>query len=511
MKKYIIHILTTVCLLFSLASCSDYLDVTPSDKQTAEQLYATKSGFYTASNGIYDALSSDALYGKHMTWEAIELMSKRYSTTKCTQYMKDLASNSYTTSYASPVLSDIWQNAYEVILAANLLIDQVEKQSGVLTETEANILRGEMLTVRAFLHLDMLRLFGPTPLDGTDQLSIPYNESTNIAVLDLLPMSEVVSKILSDLDEAEQLLANDPIIENGPMMSEVDGESVQLRYRQFRFNYYTTIALKARAYLWIGDKENALAQALKLINDSKVAENFPFVDPNKLLANTSNPDRVFSSEVLMGVYDKDRDQVFTDYFSSDAPSTQRLQPYSTFVMGGQVGLFYNIMVGSETTDYRYQSQWELASGTAEGFILTKYKEIDKPDVDDEDSEYYYSRMIPLIRLSEMYYIAAECEPNSIDGAKWYNTIRAHRGCITIPDEYVQIYVAYGYWDEYFPLMLSQEYLREFYGEGQWFYFTKRREIATGYGVGVVSAYDNGSSMSMDYLTVQPPLPEDEMK
>ena len=42
----------------------------------------------------------------------------------------------------------------------------------------------------------------------------------------------------------------------------------------------------------------------KLLTDSKVNEHFPAVDPNKLLANQSNPDRVFSSEVLAGIYKK---------------------------------------------------------------------------------------------------------------------------------------------------------------------------------------------------------------
>ena len=64
--------LCVLCLLCVLSvSCDDYLDVTPSDKQTAAQVFASKAGFYTASNGIYDALSGDALYGKQMTWEAV--------------------------------------------------------------------------------------------------------------------------------------------------------------------------------------------------------------------------------------------------------------------------------------------------------------------------------------------------------------------------------------------------------------------------------------------------------
>ena len=154
MKK-ILYLLAIAVLSFS---CSNFLDVVPKDQQTAEQLYSTKAGFYTAANGIYDGLASDELYGAHMTWEAIDIMAKRYSTTEASLEFRDLSSNNYTSLYVSPILTEIWQKAYELILAANLLIDEVDQQSGLLSEDEADILRGEMLAVRAFLHLDMLFL-----------------------------------------------------------------------------------------------------------------------------------------------------------------------------------------------------------------------------------------------------------------------------------------------------------------------------------------------------------------
>lgn len=256
MKQYInknlgrtsLCVLCFLCALCAFTACDDYLDVTPSDKQTAAQVFANKAGFYTVANGIYDGLASDDLYGKQMTWEAIDIMSQGYRTSNSLQYMKSLAASNYTDNYASPVLASIWTKAYELIMNANLLIDQVDKQKGLLTATEADILKGEMLAVRAFLHLDMLRLFGPSPVNGLDQLAIPYNESVDVFAHDLISIEEAVKKIIRDLDEAEQLLQQDPIIENGPMMSPPEGdESVQLRYRQYRMNYYTVIALKARA------------------------------------------------------------------------------------------------------------------------------------------------------------------------------------------------------------------------------------------------------------------------
>ena len=510
MKKQGLYITIIACLL-GLSSCSDYLDVAPSDKQTSEQLFASKAGFYAAANGIYDGLSSDALYGKQMTWEAIEIMCQSYSTMKSSTLYKNYAANNYTEMYTAQALSNIWGEAYKLILASNLLIDQIDRQSGLLTNQERDCLKGEMLATRAFLHLDMLRLFGPSPFNGIDQKAIPYNESSNVAALDLLTIKEVGEKIIRDLDEAEKLLSADPIIENGPMMSEPeDGGSVQLRYRQYRFNYYAVIALKARAYLWVNDKENAKAQALRLINDEKVQKMFPAVDPNALLANSSNPDRVFSSEVLLGIYDKDRNNVYTNYFSGSAPSAQMLQPYSAYIVG-QYGLFSNMLLGIENSDYRFQSQWEAATGTgATGHNFTKYKEIDRPDATDENSEYYYAKMIPLVRMQEMYYIALEGSSDTNEKVDWYNKARMRRG---LPDlnvlnmtPYFTMYWDYGYGN----VFLSNEYRREFWGEGQWFYFAKRVDIV-GNGIAVGYYSDNGASQAPAQYNPQPPLPSGEMK
>lgn len=492
-----------------LSSCNDFLDITPNDKQTAQQLYATKSGFYTAANGIYDGLSSDALYGKQMTWEAVDVMSKRYSTSKTATYYAKLSQNDYSSTYVSPVLSSIWQKAYELILASNILMSEVDRQQGILTEREANLMKGEMLAVRAYLHLDMLRLFGPDPNGDHALPGVPYNASDTVTTLPRLTFSQDIERIIADLDRAEALMKNDPVIDNGPMASLVDGESVQLRYRQFRFNYYAVIALKARAYMWAGDKANALKEAKRVLEDTNVAKWFPAVDPNKLLANTTNPDRVFSSEVLFGVYDKDRDKVYTENFSPEASESRRLMPYSTYVNGGQISLFSHLLFGAETQDYRFQSQWEQASATGmSGYVFTKYKPISRPDETDEDSEYFYSRMIPLLKLSELYLIATECEPEKADGLKWYNAERMSRGCTEFPEAYAELIDSYfGGW----PMLLSQEYMREFWGEGQVFFWLKRTVISPGYPSGTVSPYDNGSEMASGQLNIQPPLPEGEMK
>lgn len=512
MKKILLF--TAVASLFVLSACNDYLDVSPSDKQTADQLFSTKSGFYTASNGIYDALSGDALYGKSMTWYTVDLMARHYSTTQKTNEIQYITGGDYANTYVSPYVSDMWENAYSTILAANLLIDECKNQTGLLTETEANIMIGEMLGVRAFLHLDMLRLYGPVPSQGLTTLSIPYQNSSTVTVHDLLPFNEVIDNIIADLDEAETLLGQyDPIIENGPMASEAtDGSSLNLRYRQYRMNYYAVKALKARTYVWAGETEKALAAALSLINDPKVQEYFPAVDPNNLLANNTNPDRVFSSETFFGIYDKDRDEVYDDYFSAEsAPSSQFLQPYSTYLTT-TYGLFAVPLLGSsfgiETSDYRYQTQWEAAGGTGvSGHQFIKYRKIAQPDATDEDSEYFYAHMISLLRISEMYLIAAECDPDNF--FTYYNEERSRRGIApnAMLQMYANMYKNYGYGTNY---LLQGEYCREFYGEGQMFYVIKRLPFMSGYD-GYIYYNLNGSRQNMDAIVSVVPLPEGEMK
>ncbi|MBR7018373.1 MAG: RagB/SusD family nutrient uptake outer membrane protein [Prevotella sp.] len=507
-------LLTSSTLL--LSSCDDYLDVSPSDKQTAAQTYASKTGFYTISNGIYDALSGDELYGKNMTWGAVDIMSKSYSTLRSSYEFKSLAANTYTDVYAAPVLSSMWGKAYELILNANILIDQIDKQNGILTKQEADCMKGEMLGVRAFLHLDMLRLFGPAPLVTIDKAAIPYNETVNVSVHDLLTTKEVCEKVINDLNAAEQLLQNDPIIENGPMMSAATGEeNVQLRYRQYRMNYYAVKALKARAYYWMNDNENAYRLAKEIIEDNKIQQMFPQVDPNKLLANTSNPDRVFSSEQFFGVYDKDRDKVYDTYFSSNASNANRLQPYASFI-NSERGLFSHLILGMmESTDYRYQSQWELASGVgSSGHTFIKFKKIAQPDPDDEDSEYYFAKMIPLIGMQEMYYICAETAPTDEEKVHWYNAARVRRGCMDLEALGVAPMLVQ-YWPVgYGPILLSNEIRREFWGTGQWFYFTKHADIGAALGMTGAGCYyfsECGAEQNYGQLNIQPPLPVGEMK
>ena len=100
-------------------------------------------------------------------------------------------------------------------------------------------------------------------------------------------------------------------------------------------------------------------------------------------------------------------------------------------------------------------------------------------------KYDGAEIMPLIRLSEMYYIAAECTTDAGESADLINTVRHAR---SIPESLdIQATNAYdapdvrpGY-DSSKSVRINElmkEYRKEFYGEGQLFYFYKRHFYRT---------------------------------
>ena len=66
-----------VAMIFS--SCSDWLDVRPSDEIKEEFLFETGNGYRTALNGIYRKLSTQDLYGQKSKLGYCRCIGGRYN------------------------------------------------------------------------------------------------------------------------------------------------------------------------------------------------------------------------------------------------------------------------------------------------------------------------------------------------------------------------------------------------------------------------------------------------
>lgn len=444
------------CLL--LCSCSDWLDVKPYDKISDDELFSTEAGFQKLLNGVYVELNNTKLYGAALSVEMIEVMGGAYAIGTDNSVWgnyKDLASYQYETDFWRGRLSETWNEVYAMILNCNEILENMESRTSLFTGDNYNIIRGEALALRAMLHFDMLRLFGPVYSRNSDKLSIPYYTVRTHVPQELLPASEAMHKVIGDLEEARILLSNDPVKTEGTLMEgENSTRSNFLRYRALRMNYYAVTGLLARVYLYASSdaaektitRKKAFTYATEVIKavDSGI---FPFVDKNLVTGSPEDPDRIFSSEVLFALSHANRNLLFKNYFDPTR------MPNYVFRMDNDLMdklIFGGTGTGGNKDDYRYRANWK-ATGSNNYFY--KY-------ADMNDTGKIENTMIPLLRIGEMYLIAAETQSATLSsGVSFVNTLRKNRGVSSLSVLTSDL--------------LVYEYVRELYGEGQLFYLYKR--------------------------------------
>ena len=438
-------------ILLSAVSCDRWLDVKPYDKISQEELLSSETGYIKFLNGIYVEMNRDMLYGAALSVEMIEIMGGAYvigTDNSVWGNYSDLASYRYDTEYWRARMNETWNKAYSLILNCNLLLENIEKTNVRFTGDNYKVIKGETLALRAMLHFDMLRLFGPVYSKYPEQLSIPYYKAYSVTPNSLLSASEVAAQVTADLQEARILLAKDPVRTEGTRMEgALDGTSNFMSYRSLRLNYYAVTALLARSALYFGDKEQAYRYSTEVIKAGEEGV-FPFVDKSLVTGSPDDPDRIFSSEIIFALTHSQRNTLFKSYFD---PS--RIPNYvfrmdndlmSEIVFGGGAS------TGGNQDDYRYRVNW-VATGANRYYY--KYSDM-------VDSGNIRNTMIPMLRLGEMYLIAAEACPEGLAGGLEYvNTLRSNRGVGNV--------------QELTEDMLRYEYMREVYGEGQLFFMYKR--------------------------------------
>ena len=479
MKKIIYTMIIACTTLF--ASCDSWLEVKPYDQIAEGELQKSEEGYQKMLNGIYIDLNSDALYGQTLSVEMIEVMGGAYTIGTDNSVWgnyKDLSSYQYNTEYWRDRLDQTWNKAYALILNCNKILETIDGNKNLFTDGSYYIIKGEALALRAMLHFDMLRLFGPVYSKDSDKKAIPYYTKQTNSPEPILTAQEVMEKITADYEDALNYLANDPVKTEGTMMSSTeDGSSNFLRYRALRLNYYAVEALMARAYLYMGNKTEAFKYATDVI---KTADQniFPFVDKNLVIGSPADPDRIFSSEVLFALTNTSRGTIHKKFFD---PS--RLPNY---VFRMDDSMMSNLVYGGAATtggyqdDYRYRACW-MATGSNRYFY--KYSDM-------VANGSIQNTMIPMVRLGEMFLIAAESQSGDLKaGVQYVNALRRNRGVASLTT--------------LTPDLLKYEYIRELYGEGQLFFLYKRLNSDI-----ITSATSSKNPKASDLIFVVP-LPDTE--
>lgn len=505
-----IYRLLSICLFAGLfSSCNDWLDVEPSTQTDRSSLFKNEAGYADAMSGIYVNMTDNRLYGKTMTWHVLELMgggAKTLTTGTSYNYQQFCfhpKSKYYNEAERRSVIDNIWNTMYNTIANLNSMLETVDNQRGVFAGNDYAVFKGEALGLRAFLHFDLLRLFSDAVSSDDYNASkkyIPYVSTLGSDVSPLLTVGQCGQLILKDLQTARDLLKEDPMY-TGTTPSQYVCDAVpgnatsRIRYgvkdwhnRRFHFNYWAAVATMARVYLWMGDQQKALECAKEVINAPQGT--FVWVAPELVsnITNTSNNvarDRTFSTEQIFSLNILDLPDRMDGYMWQGNLS---FDTHNSLVVAMNTDCFE---ATTQSNDPRYaflRKDYSVNGKPVE--ISAKYYTDDDP----YNNSPWAARRLPLIRMSEMYYIAAECEPDLNVAMDYLEQVRRHRGLSAYPlnctnKDQLQ--------DE-----IEKEYRKEFIAEGQTFYYYKRRNMP-------VTNYGASAQIKINPNLYTMPRPEDE--
>ncbi|WET01729.1 RagB/SusD family nutrient uptake outer membrane protein [Flavobacterium sp. YJ01] len=478
MNKYLYKITFILLASVTLASCSDFLDVVPQDKILEDQTYSSEVGIQNVHNGIYLQLANTNLYGRHLTMDAVEILGQQFNMSG-SHKKATISTYSYAEALPKSTFASIWVTAFKTILSANKFLESIDQHAEKISKEKADLLKGEAIAIRAMLHFDMLRLYGPIYKVSPADPSIPYYDLAQTTNNPILPANEVMAKIIADLDLAISLLKDDPFPSIGKTgtTTAFDGSPYYYKDRGQRMNILAVKCLKARVLLYAGDKTGAFAVANELINYVK-SQSYIYWTPFLEATNSANPDRIFSAENFFALSD------FTLYAKQKLLFDSSLDDFNIYApMLSRL----NAVFESNDNDYRNLPSWKIPiSGGKTQKTFFKYE-----DVTDKTKTFRFQ--IPMFKLSELYLIAAETAPVAADGIAYLNTLRFNRGLTNLAATAV------------LATEITKEYRKEFMGEGQLFFYYKRINS---------TAIPNGSAASgnvtMNALKYVVPLPDEEI-
>ena len=438
MKK-IIYVLMSVVLL-TTTSCEGFLNITPDGQSKRDELLSTQQGIEDAMYGVYSQMRTQSLYGQELYFSTLEILSQ---TVWCNGSTGVTAMSEYDWSHSSVkgIFDGAWTAMYKNISNVNSVLDAPLVKDA--TAYPYTLYRGEALGLRAFMHFDLVRLFAQQYTVNPAADGIPYATDFSLITPDFESLEKNYEHILDDLHEAELLLADEDSHE---------GDGNYMLDRQIHFNLRAVQATLARVYLTMGDKENAAHYALLVINDGKYTLKEKTEVVNDLAGVLSKKETIF------GIY-------HAGFYANVSAKLQQMTSYFSLDLRSDfMSLYEKDAAGSDYRTMAYFSESGTGSGTK--YRLSKFTDIYELNNNAANRPADLILGINMIRIPEMYYIAAEAllESDYDRAFELYNTVRTHRGLEPLTDKPLTVE------------LINDERYKEMIGEGQTYFNMKRQNL-----------------------------------
>lgn len=377
-----IKYISILLLTSTLAGCGDsFLDKSPNDALPTHSAITNYSDAVTALNGVYDGLQeSEYYYGARMFYYGDVRGDDMQA-----QKQGNRASACYEMNYTYTDAPNMWTYQYKTIRRANNVIKAIEDNKVTdASQTDIDNIYGQVLAIRALVHFDLVRVYGLPYTINSSSYGIPiilepvdasYTAPRN-------SVAEVYDQVIADLTIAISKLGTDK--------------------KTGFINRWAAKGLLARVYLYKGDYANALSYAKDVIENGGYTL-WPRDQYAEAWAKGGN------SELLFEIVNQNN----SDWVDREALGYLMAEDgYADMILTKS---FLDLM-REDPDDIR----WEVfKKATIKEFIdlygdepifLNKY-----PGREDFQPIDVRVNNIPVIRLSEIYLIAAEAAAQTSQG------------------------------------------------------------------------------------------------
>lgn len=189
------------CLVFTIYSCSDFLEEDLSAQLTPEgNALANESGLTAALVGVYSPLTKTWRSGlETAATQAILMGGDDLTTHKASNKADFREFDQFNVSQQNGRLPFIWSGAYKSIQGSNNIIANYQNATG--NEAVINQIAGEAYFLRAYNYFWIVRLWGKAPILLNSHVYDPENLTMSSSSTE-----DLYAQIISDLEQSISLM-----------------------------------------------------------------------------------------------------------------------------------------------------------------------------------------------------------------------------------------------------------------------------------------------------------------
>lgn len=200
-----IKLLLILFAVISIAGCKKFLEKPPQGKLQEDEALVDEASLQNFLNGTFFTQANEIYNGR--LWFINDLMSDQVNGLLYSEDNGEIFNRR--TSIFGAFKNDTYTRIYQNIYRANKVLEKLS-----LASTNKNKIEGEARFIRGLMHFEAVRMWAQ-PWGFTadnSHLGVPIRTLPNIAVIDRSTVKEVYDTLVADLQAAEQLLPDAPVL-----------------------------------------------------------------------------------------------------------------------------------------------------------------------------------------------------------------------------------------------------------------------------------------------------------